>query len=184
MNRADSKLQELDRRGAEPAACEPMIRYIYQSMKPTVWNSSMSGKHFKGHEVSCCIKYFIFGFNIIFWVSVFFFLLFATLIVFHWAILNLQSDVVKLNCRPSYRKWLKWYYNSLIIVNNIPMRILRPRCFTSCWSIDVLDNSLLKTLINDNVIFRCVYSSKPLWLCCHALQAIFTLLILACGYAQ
>ncbi|XP_062372380.1 tetraspanin-5a isoform X1 [Sardina pilchardus] len=27
----------------------------------------MSGKHFKGHEVSCCIKYFIFGFNIIFW---------------------------------------------------------------------------------------------------------------------
>lgn len=29
----------------------------------------MSGKHFKAHEVSCCIKYFIFGFNIIFWVS-------------------------------------------------------------------------------------------------------------------
>uniref|UniRef100_A0A3Q2WB76 Tetraspanin-5-like n=1 Tax=Haplochromis burtoni TaxID=8153 RepID=A0A3Q2WB76_HAPBU len=27
----------------------------------------MSGKHFKAHEVSCCIKYFIFGFNIIFW---------------------------------------------------------------------------------------------------------------------
>ncbi|KAG9274234.1 tetraspanin-5 [Astyanax mexicanus] len=27
----------------------------------------MSGKHYKGHEVSCCIKYFIFGFNIIFW---------------------------------------------------------------------------------------------------------------------
>ncbi|XP_055794765.1 tetraspanin-5-like isoform X1 [Salvelinus fontinalis] len=27
----------------------------------------MSGKQFKGHEVSCCIKYFIFGFNIIFW---------------------------------------------------------------------------------------------------------------------
>ncbi|CDQ95146.1 unnamed protein product [Oncorhynchus mykiss] len=43
----------------------------------------MSGKHFKGHEVSCCIKYFIFGFNIIFWVSVFLFFLFATLIVFH-----------------------------------------------------------------------------------------------------
>lgn len=29
----------------------------------------ISGKHFKAHEVSCCIKYFIFGFNIIFWVS-------------------------------------------------------------------------------------------------------------------
>lgn len=29
----------------------------------------MSGKHYKGQEVSCCIKYFIFGFNIIFWVS-------------------------------------------------------------------------------------------------------------------
>lgn len=28
----------------------------------------MSGKHYKGQEVSCCIKYFIFGFNIIFWV--------------------------------------------------------------------------------------------------------------------
>uniref|UniRef100_A0A3B5KQM4 Uncharacterized protein n=1 Tax=Xiphophorus couchianus TaxID=32473 RepID=A0A3B5KQM4_9TELE len=28
----------------------------------------MSGNHFKGHEVSCCIKYFIFGFNILFWV--------------------------------------------------------------------------------------------------------------------
>lgn len=28
----------------------------------------ISGKHFKAHEVSCCIKYFIFGFNIIFWV--------------------------------------------------------------------------------------------------------------------
>ncbi|XP_045070748.1 tetraspanin-5-like, partial [Coregonus clupeaformis] len=27
----------------------------------------MSGKHFKAHEVRCCIKYFIFGFNIIFW---------------------------------------------------------------------------------------------------------------------
>ncbi|KAM4714428.1 tetraspanin-5a isoform 3-T3 [Anableps anableps] len=27
----------------------------------------MSGNHFKGHEVSCCIKYFIFGFNILFW---------------------------------------------------------------------------------------------------------------------
>ncbi|XP_043101363.1 tetraspanin-5a isoform X3 [Puntigrus tetrazona] len=27
----------------------------------------MSGKHYKGQEVSCCIKYFIFGFNIIFW---------------------------------------------------------------------------------------------------------------------
>ncbi|XP_020555355.2 tetraspanin-5 isoform X2 [Oryzias latipes] len=27
----------------------------------------ISGKHFKAHEVSCCIKYFIFGFNIIFW---------------------------------------------------------------------------------------------------------------------
>ncbi|XP_061619067.1 tetraspanin-5-like isoform X2 [Phyllopteryx taeniolatus] len=27
----------------------------------------MSGKHYKGHEVSCCIKYFIFGFNILFW---------------------------------------------------------------------------------------------------------------------
>jgi len=30
----------------------------------------MSGKHFKAQEVSCCIKYFIFGFNIIFWVSI------------------------------------------------------------------------------------------------------------------
>lgn len=29
----------------------------------------MSGKHYKGPEVSCCIKYFIFGFNVIFWVS-------------------------------------------------------------------------------------------------------------------
>uniref|UniRef100_A0A3Q4GSF1 Tetraspanin-5-like n=1 Tax=Neolamprologus brichardi TaxID=32507 RepID=A0A3Q4GSF1_NEOBR len=29
----------------------------------------MSGNHYKGHEVSCCIKYFIFGFNILFWVS-------------------------------------------------------------------------------------------------------------------
>lgn len=29
----------------------------------------MSGKHFNVHEVGCCIKYFIFGFNIIFWVS-------------------------------------------------------------------------------------------------------------------
>lgn len=28
----------------------------------------MTGKHYNGHEVSCCIKYFIFGFNIIFWV--------------------------------------------------------------------------------------------------------------------
>ncbi|TRY97159.1 hypothetical protein DNTS_009643 [Danionella cerebrum] len=27
----------------------------------------MSGKHYKGQEVSCCIKYFIFGFNILFW---------------------------------------------------------------------------------------------------------------------
>uniref|UniRef100_A0A671RK59 Tetraspanin-5-like n=1 Tax=Sinocyclocheilus anshuiensis TaxID=1608454 RepID=A0A671RK59_9TELE len=27
----------------------------------------MSGKHFSVHEVGCCIKYFIFGFNIIFW---------------------------------------------------------------------------------------------------------------------
>uniref|UniRef100_A0A669DR77 Tetraspanin n=2 Tax=Oreochromis TaxID=8139 RepID=A0A669DR77_ORENI len=27
----------------------------------------MSGNHYKGHEVSCCIKYFIFGFNILFW---------------------------------------------------------------------------------------------------------------------
>lgn len=32
-------------------------------------NASMSGKHFNVHEVGCCIKYFIFGFNIIFWVS-------------------------------------------------------------------------------------------------------------------
>lgn len=31
----------------------------------------ISGKHFKAHEVSCCIKYFIFGFNIIFWVRSF-----------------------------------------------------------------------------------------------------------------
>lgn len=29
----------------------------------------MSGNQFKGQEVSCCIKYFIFGFNILFWVS-------------------------------------------------------------------------------------------------------------------
>ncbi|XP_025060058.1 tetraspanin-5 isoform X3 [Alligator sinensis] len=28
----------------------------------------MSGKHYKGPEVSCCIKYFIFGFNVIFWI--------------------------------------------------------------------------------------------------------------------
>ncbi|KAA8582570.1 hypothetical protein FQN60_006241 [Etheostoma spectabile] len=27
----------------------------------------MSGNHYKGNEVSCCIKYFIFGFNILFW---------------------------------------------------------------------------------------------------------------------
>ncbi|KAK7910242.1 hypothetical protein WMY93_014926 [Mugilogobius chulae] len=27
----------------------------------------MSGNHYQGHEVSCCIKYFIFGFNILFW---------------------------------------------------------------------------------------------------------------------
>ncbi|XP_056592829.1 tetraspanin-5 isoform X2 [Triplophysa dalaica] len=27
----------------------------------------MTGKHFNVHEVGCCIKYFIFGFNIIFW---------------------------------------------------------------------------------------------------------------------
>uniref|UniRef100_A0A8C1Q018 Tetraspanin 5a n=1 Tax=Cyprinus carpio TaxID=7962 RepID=A0A8C1Q018_CYPCA len=27
----------------------------------------MSGKQYNGQEVSCCIKYFIFGFNIIFW---------------------------------------------------------------------------------------------------------------------
>ncbi|KAM4054080.1 tetraspanin-5 isoform 2-T2 [Anomaloglossus baeobatrachus] len=27
----------------------------------------MSGKHYKGPEVSCCIKYFIFAFNVIFW---------------------------------------------------------------------------------------------------------------------
>ncbi|KAI3375857.1 hypothetical protein L3Q82_004129 [Scortum barcoo] len=27
----------------------------------------MTGNHYKGHEVSCCIKYFIFGFNILFW---------------------------------------------------------------------------------------------------------------------
>uniref|UniRef100_A0A671UCL1 Uncharacterized protein n=1 Tax=Sparus aurata TaxID=8175 RepID=A0A671UCL1_SPAAU len=27
----------------------------------------MSGNHYKGQEVSCCIKYFIFGFNILFW---------------------------------------------------------------------------------------------------------------------
>ncbi|XP_072232334.1 tetraspanin-5a isoform X1 [Leuresthes tenuis] len=27
----------------------------------------MSGNYYKGHEVSCCIKYFIFGFNILFW---------------------------------------------------------------------------------------------------------------------
>lgn len=25
--------------------------------------------HFKGAEVSCCVKYSLFGFNIIFWVS-------------------------------------------------------------------------------------------------------------------
>ena len=31
----------------------------------------MTGNHYKGHEVSCCIKYFIFGFNIIFWVCAF-----------------------------------------------------------------------------------------------------------------
>ncbi|KAG8578573.1 hypothetical protein GDO81_010535 [Engystomops pustulosus] len=30
---------------------------------------AMSGKHqhFKGPEVSCCVKYFLFGFNIVFW---------------------------------------------------------------------------------------------------------------------
>ncbi|XP_069754797.1 tetraspanin-17 isoform X1 [Narcine bancroftii] len=27
----------------------------------------MSGKHFKGPEVSCCVKYVLFGFNIVFW---------------------------------------------------------------------------------------------------------------------
>lgn len=27
----------------------------------------MFGKYYKGFEVSCCIKYFIFGFNVIFW---------------------------------------------------------------------------------------------------------------------
>ncbi|KAF3836790.1 hypothetical protein F7725_004258, partial [Dissostichus mawsoni] len=27
----------------------------------------MSGNYYKGNEVSCCIKYFIFGFNILFW---------------------------------------------------------------------------------------------------------------------
>ncbi|TNN46626.1 Tetraspanin-5 [Liparis tanakae] len=27
----------------------------------------MSGNQYKGNEVSCCIKYFIFGFNILFW---------------------------------------------------------------------------------------------------------------------
>ncbi|CAF99156.1 unnamed protein product [Tetraodon nigroviridis] len=25
--------------------------------------------HFRGAEVSCCVKYFLFGFNILFWVS-------------------------------------------------------------------------------------------------------------------
>uniref|UniRef100_A0A673G465 Tetraspanin-5-like n=1 Tax=Sinocyclocheilus rhinocerous TaxID=307959 RepID=A0A673G465_9TELE len=38
----------------------------------------MSGKHFNVHEVGCCIKYFIFGFNIIFWVSYAFLTLWAS----------------------------------------------------------------------------------------------------------
>lgn len=47
--------------------CEDTI--IKKKKHPTTTAQMMSGKHFKAHEVSCCIKYFIFGFNIIFWVS-------------------------------------------------------------------------------------------------------------------
>lgn len=46
--------------------CDSFSRWRRSKRKSS---QMMSGKHFKAHEVSCCIKYFIFGFNIIFWVS-------------------------------------------------------------------------------------------------------------------
>lgn len=48
-------------------ACEAG-RVFSLTETPRGWCSNMSGNHYKGHEVSCCIKYFIFGFNILFWV--------------------------------------------------------------------------------------------------------------------
>lgn len=52
------------------------------------WYSNMSGNHYKGNEVSCCIKYFIFGFNILFWVSwpIYFPLSIRLSISFRWSL--------------------------------------------------------------------------------------------------
>lgn len=44
------------------------VFFLPHAETPRRWCSNMSGNHYKGQEVSCCIKYFIFGFNILFWV--------------------------------------------------------------------------------------------------------------------
>lgn len=54
-------------------ACEAGRVFLPHAETPRRWCSNMSGNHYKGQEVSCCIKYFIFGFNILFWVRLLYF---------------------------------------------------------------------------------------------------------------
>ena len=53
-----------------PHSTKPVKQAVFSPHTETArrWCSNMSGNYYKGHEVSCCIKYFIFGFNILFWV--------------------------------------------------------------------------------------------------------------------
>lgn len=64
---------EMHPRSAEPVPSHTQSLWAGRAfpLTPRRGCSKMSGNYYKGNEVSCCIKYFIFGFNILFWVRSF-----------------------------------------------------------------------------------------------------------------
>uniref|UniRef100_A0AAQ4PDQ6 Tetraspanin n=1 Tax=Gasterosteus aculeatus aculeatus TaxID=481459 RepID=A0AAQ4PDQ6_GASAC len=56
----------------------------------------MSGNQYKGNDVSCCIKYFIFGFNILFWVRRFIIVFLCASLWFSSGVLSNISSITDL----------------------------------------------------------------------------------------
>lgn len=107
----------------------------------------MSGKHFKAHEVSCCIKYFIFGFNIIFWVSPLF--LFPGLRLMHWHAFVLHQHqfliyesvrAVCLSPDPPSCGWFSletwWFHPCELTADDLHLFLLSPISSTLCFCED------------------------------------------------
>ncbi len=117
----------------------------------------MSGKHFNVHEVGCCIKYFIFGFNIIFWVSY----VFCHCV---WAV-NVQSCILS----PGVCiKTPLWVSDTLAVPQNLASCLPRQHCRTfqtRLWWPNAVERS--KFAYENLICVECTEASSVASFKCH-----------------